>query len=55
MDFTLAKFDELAILMVPTISAHAHSTSEVLISFLGFGFFFVCTLFFHLAFGLRAF
>lgn len=28
-DFTLAKFDELVILMVPTISAHALSTSEV--------------------------
>jgi hypothetical protein len=29
IDFTLAKFDELVILMVPTISTHALSTSEV--------------------------
>jgi hypothetical protein len=35
----LGKFDELAILMVPTMLAHARSISEVLISSLGFDFF----------------
>ncbi len=36
---TLAKFDELATMMVPIISTHAQSISEVLISSLGFDFF----------------
>ncbi len=40
-NFTLAKFDELATLVVPTILAHAQSTSEIIISSWRFDFFLI--------------
>jgi hypothetical protein len=43
INFTLVEFDELATLVVPTLSTHAQSISEVLISSLGFDFYFLFT------------
>jgi hypothetical protein len=37
-NFTLAKFDELALLMAPTIVCHAQSTGEHHIQVLDLGF-----------------
>jgi hypothetical protein len=51
-NFTLAKFDELITIMVPIISTHAQSTSEVLISSLRFDFF-VYVQFFYLIFRIK--
>jgi hypothetical protein len=37
-NFTLVEFDELAFVVVPTISTHSWSTCEVVMLILGLGF-----------------
>jgi hypothetical protein len=53
-NFTLAEFDELVTLMVPTILAHAQSPGEVIISSWSFDFFKLEKAL-HLAFRVRSF